>query len=128
MEEFKDLLEYPEYKFGNLGTVIGKFGRPMKQRIGDDGYYRLNIYTDDKLFNKKVHRLVALAWIPNPKNKPCIDHINRNRLDNRVINLRWATHKENALNKTIQIEPNLHSKSGVRGLNYCKTNNNKTII
>lgn len=42
-----------------------------------------------------VHRIVASAFIPNPKNLPCVDHINAIRNDNRAQNLRWVTHREN---------------------------------
>ena len=47
----------------------------------------------------RLHRLLALAYIPNTENKKCIDHINRDRLDNRLCNLRWATLLENQQNK-----------------------------
>ena len=62
-----------------------------------DGYRRLRINGKDC----NLHRLIAEAFIPNPENKPLVDHINRNRTDNRVENLRWVTYSENCKNKTI---------------------------
>lgn len=45
-----------------------------------------------------VHRLVAMAFVPNPDNKPLVDHINRDKNDCRAENLRWVTYSENGLN------------------------------
>lgn len=52
-----------------------------------------------------VHRAVALAFIPNPQNKPTVDHINRNPSDNRICNLRWATQKEQVDNRGVVLNP-----------------------
>ena len=66
------------------------FGSPSR------GYRIVEI--DDKKY--RVHRLIAEAFIPNPENKPYVDHINRNKADNRVVNLRWVTPKENNENSS----------------------------
>lgn len=50
------------------------------------------------LCGKMMHRIVAELFIPNPENKPCVDHINCNKHDNRSVNLRWVTYSENMLN------------------------------
>ena len=55
-----------------------------------NGYRKVAI--DGKMYS--IHRLIAEAFIPNPENKPTVDHKNRCRDDNRVTNLRWATHRE----------------------------------
>lgn len=103
-EEWRDVIGHEGlYQVSNLGRVkslhkYGKQGGFRAFREDKDGYHVLFLHKDGKKFIKKVHRLVAIAFIPNPCNKPCIDHINTNKKDNRVCNLRWCTIKENARN------------------------------
>lgn len=59
------------------------------------GYVVVSIWLDDKMYTKKVHRLVAEAFIPNPDNKPTVNHKDGNKENNNIANLEWATHKEN---------------------------------
>lgn len=83
----------------NVGSKKRKFeGLILKTKKDKDGYETIGfkIGHGDKGFRLKVHRLVAEAFIPNPDNYPCIDHINGIRDDNNVTNLRWCTNKMNA--------------------------------
>ena len=101
------------YEVSNLGRVssldretIDTIGRKhyiksriLKQGKDNHGYLVVALTKNGKSKTVRVHRLVAEAFIPNPENKPCIDHINTIRDDNRIENLRWATPKENMNNE-----------------------------
>jgi hypothetical protein len=67
--------------------------------------------------NKTIHRLVGSAFLPNPEQKPLIDHINRNKTDNRLENLRWATGSENNRNTN-------HKETNTGHHNICRTKAN----
>jgi len=71
----------------------------LKQSTRSTGYMRVSLYKDGKKKTHDVHRLVGLHFIPNPESKFAIDHIDRDKTNNHVSNLRWATTSENCQNK-----------------------------
>jgi hypothetical protein len=64
-------------------------------------YLKFTLCKDGVRKDKDVHRLIAMTFIPNPDNKPTVDHIDQNKHNNRVSNLRWATSQENSSNLPI---------------------------
>ena len=100
--EFISIVGYPGYAVNILGEVKNVTTEKILKPFINDGYLRVHLYTNNKKTNHKIHRLIAIHFIPNPENKPCIDHINRIRTDNRIENLRWATYCENNQNASLR--------------------------
>lgn len=96
--EWRKIAGY-DYYVSSTGEVRNFDGIHLKQHNDKDGYKRLALSKDGKQKMFIVHRLVGQAFIPNPENKPLIDHIDRNKSNNNVSNLRWATPSENNLNR-----------------------------
>lgn len=84
--------------------------------IKPNGYFEYIFSYNGEHKYISVHRLVAETFIPNPDNKPCIDHINTIKTDNRVENLRWVTHQENMFNPLTYERVNNAKKKPIVGM------------
>ena len=105
-----EIKDYPNYLIFRNGAVLSKGfdkwhpPRFLKHNINSStGYYYVNLYKDKKPRPVYIHRLLGLYYIDNPSNKRCIDHIDRNKLNNSLYNLRWATDSENNYNKGMDL-------------------------
>jgi hypothetical protein len=103
--EWRVIASHPAYEVSSAGEVRrdGKVLKTWSCR----GYKGIALCMDSIQTKHRIHRLMALAFIPNPENKQEVDHINRIRHDNRVENLRWATRSENQSNINVQINNKL---------------------
>jgi len=120
IEEYKPIQDFETYEISNLGNVRNKLtNRILKPNNDGNGYRKVSLYEDKKKYCKKIHKLVAQAFIPNPDNKLCIDHTDNNRLNNNVTNLRWATHQENNRNRQLSTK----NTSGIKGVSFNKNKN-----
>ena len=104
MANKKDIEGYEGlYEIYEDGRVYSKYwNRFMKYKTDKDGYFMVGLTNKDKKRKHwKIHRLIAIHFIPNPENKPEVDHEDNNKQNNSIKNLRWATRQENACNRTI---------------------------
>lgn len=104
MEEiWKPVVGMPDrYQVSNQGRVKSLkfkghkgFEKILSPNVDVKGYPAISVYVNGKHTIRRVHRMVAEAFIPNPLGKPMIDHIDGDKTNNNVDNLRWATNKEN---------------------------------
>jgi|DEB0MinimDraft_10_1074344.scaffolds.fasta_scaffold10553_4 hypothetical protein len=91
---------FSNYVIMEDGEVISLItSKTMKPWISNNGYKRIDLINDNGKKQKMyLHRLIALAHIPNPLNKPMIDHFDQNKLNNNIENLRWVNNSENQQN------------------------------
>ena len=97
-ETWKRINGYEEYEISNLGRVKSfkrdRKGKIMKPKFSGE-YLAVTLCADGQQERKTIHRLVAEHFIPNPKNKPQVNHIDGNKLNNKACNLEWVDNSEN---------------------------------
>jgi len=102
LAEFIDVIGYESlYKINKNGEVYGvKRNNILKQKININGYYYIGLHKSNKLKFYKIHRLIGLHFIPNDdENKTQVDHIDGDRTNNNIENLRWVTSSNNMRNQ-----------------------------
>ena len=130
MSQFEPIEGYDGYLVSKEGEVWSERSNKLLSLFPDsNGYLLCNLYRDGKRKLCKIHRLVALTFIPNPENKPQVNHIDGNKLNNHIDNLEWASAKENTnhawnsgLSKSISGSARTDSKLTEEDVLYIRTN------
>lgn len=118
------------YQVSDLGRVkrlpVGK-QYPSRQTHNNirkphikNGYYQVNLSKENKVKWISVHRLVAITFLPNPDNLPCVNHKDENRLNNNVDNLEWCTHRYNAMYGSGRLRQKLSVKANDPNNNWAQ--------
>ena len=124
METFIDIPGYPGYQISNCGNVFSrKLKRVIEAPNDEDGYMRIKLWKQMISKHYRIHRLVAIAFIPNPEDKPQVNHKDGDKTNNKVENLEWVTNQENITHrievlgyngtKGIHMKPVVLQKDGV---------------
>lgn len=121
-EEWRKIEGYDDYFISNLGNIKSlKFGKVkfLKKAISSSGYYFIKLFYNNSFTRRTIHQLVAVAFLDHIPcgHKLVVDHIDFNRLNNNINNLRIVTSRENASRK------NIKSSSKYVGVGWHKSNN-----
>ena len=120
LEEWRTIDGFPKYMISSFGRVMNiTTFRILKPGMDSHGYLYVNLFSNSEKSHKKIHRLVANAFILNLTDLPCVDHKDRHSLNNHLSNLRWCTKKENCQNRSKR----KNTTSIYKGVRFHKGNN-----
>ena len=122
IQGFPDYLIYPDGRVWSKKRK-GTKGGFVKSQTDLNGYSYVGLSRDQIRPLKKIHRLVAIHYIPNPENKNTVDHIDRDKKNNNVENLRWATSKEQRANQGDYKLIYRNNSSGFKNISFHKAKN-----
>ena len=117
-------LRFEDYRVTEEGDIISPY-RKLKPWLSQKGYAKVTICKK----HYAVHRLVATRFIPNPENKPHVNHIDGNKLNNRVDNLEWVTEQENKTHayRNGLYKTKLSNTDAVNIVSLCKTKSQSEV-
>ena len=120
----KEIKDFENYVVHSDGKIYNKRGKSICEWKDNVGYLQVKLFKDGKMYYRRVHRLVAEAFIPNPNNLKQVNHIDGDKTNNDISNLEWCNNKENTKHG---YENNLyHSKHrSIKIEVYKKNTNNK---
>ena len=109
IETWLPVPSYPKgYEVSSHGNVRSLYRgrRHLKPAVNRSGYQNVVLYSDEdgKPKTQAVHRLVAIAFVPNPNQLPWVNHIDGDKQNNKIVNLRCVTHRENCKNTATRRE------------------------
>lgn len=120
IERWKKIEGYENYSVSTFGRIRNdKTKRILKPKISTNKYYCVGLHKNGIIKKINIHRLVGKAFLNNPQNKPYVDHVDRNKLNNHFNNLRYATSSENNRNRS----KHKNNKSGYTGVTFDKSRN-----
>lgn len=116
---------YPNYLIFRNGKILSKGfdkwhpPRFLKPQIDSKGYPCLKLYHNKESKTQRIHRLLMEHFVPNPNNYEIIDHIDRDRTNNKLSNLRWCNQSTNVINASLRSDNN----TGIKNINWDKSRN-----
>lgn len=129
-EIWKDVKGYEGlYQVSNLGRVKSFYtNRILKPGTDKDGYLRVDLCKDKKPKHFHIHRLVAETFLPNPENKPCVNHKLGKKQDNRATELEWCTYSENEIHSFNVLGKKANGLTSMKGKFGFDHNRSKPVI
>jgi len=128
MDTFVVIPNFPDYYINRNGDVLSRRypkERILKPKMEKNGYYRICLVKNKIRKYMLVHRLLALTFISNDNNLPCVDHIDRCKTNNSLSNLRWVTHMTNSQNQTRHKDNKIGHKNIRLDVDKRRRNNNE---